>query len=276
MSKDKAVEKEKTSGRGKVFTVIGILLCVILIPILVVNVTMIVKSYTNPDDYPSFLGYSPMIVLSDSMHPYIQMGDLILDKSVDPAELEVGDVITFFDPASQSHSVVTHRIVEIVSEGGVNYFRTQGDFNNVADQDLVPFDNVVGIYLFRIPSAGNIAMWLQTTPGLIVCVAVPIILLVAYDLLMKRRYDKSKRKDTDALLAELEALRAQQAAADTAAQPTAEAQPAPQPAPAAQAQPVAVAQPAAQAQPAAAPAEQAPAGTTDIDALIAEIESEDQ
>ena len=54
-------------------------------------------------------------------------------------------------------------------------------------------------------------MFMQTTPGLIVCVVCPIVLLVGYDVLRRRKYDKVKQQDTAALLAELEELRAKQA-----------------------------------------------------------------
>ena len=58
-------------------------------------------------------------------------------------------------------------------------------------------------------------MFLQTTPGLIVCVGLPLLLLVGYELLRRRKYEKTSKQDTDALLAELEALRAQAAARST-------------------------------------------------------------
>jgi signal peptidase len=54
-------------------------------------------------------------------------------------------------------------------------------------------------------------MFLQSTPGLVVCVAVPLALLIAFELIRRRKYEKSKNEDTQALLAELEALRAKQA-----------------------------------------------------------------
>ena len=50
-------------------------------------------------------------------------------------------------------------------------------------------------------------MFLQSTPGLILCIAVPIVLLVGYESLRRRKYDSTKKKDTDALLKELEELR---------------------------------------------------------------------
>ena len=92
-------------------------------------------------------------------------------------------------------------------------FITKGDANNAEDTPL-PAANLVGRYQSLIPGAGNVAMFLQTTPGLVVCVALPMVLLIAYELIRRRKYSKSKEEDTQALLAELEALRARQAEAD--------------------------------------------------------------
>lgn len=108
-------------------------------------------------------------------------------------------------------SVVTHRVMEIQNENGELSFITKGDNNNTEDQVPVSASDLIGVYQSRIPGAGNVAMFMQTTPGLIVCVACPIVLLVGWDVLRRRKYEKAKQKDTDALLAELEALRAMQA-----------------------------------------------------------------
>lgn len=69
----------------------------------------------------------------------------------------------------------------------------------------------------RIAGAGHIAMFMQSTAGLIICVVLPIILLVGYDIIRRRIYEKNNKQDTDALLAELEALRAEKAEKEKAA-----------------------------------------------------------
>lgn len=199
----------KTQSSNKVMTIVGIILCIILIPILIVNLTLIVKSYVNEDEVPAIGGFCPLIVLTDSMYPEIESGDLIICRTADPASIQVGDVISFFDPAGNGTSVVTHRVIELVEEDGVTKWRTRGDNNNTEDKVLVAPENLVGIWKgTRLAGAGNAAMFLQTTPGLIVCVICPVLLLVGYDVLRRRKYDKAKQQDTDALLAELEALRA--------------------------------------------------------------------
>jgi len=202
--------KQKNSGdaKQKFLTILGTVLCVILLPILIINLTLIAKSYINEDEVPSLGGMFPMIVLTDSMYPEIESGDLILCHTLEAEEVKVGDVITFYDPMGNGTSVVTHRVLEIKDKDGRPQFITKGDNNNVEDQVPVEAEDLIGIYQKRIPKAGNVAMFMQTTPGLIVCVVCPIILLVGYDMLRRRKYEKSKQQDTDALLAELEALRA--------------------------------------------------------------------
>ncbi len=204
-------QKEKTSVSHKVFTGIGIALCVILIPMLIINITLIIKSYTDKDSVPSVSGFVPLIVLTDSMYPDIKSGDLIICHTIAAEDVEVGDVISFFDPASNGSSVVTHRVEELVTEDGELFFRTKGINNNTADKVLVPAENLIGIYRTRIAGLGNVAMFMQTTTGLIVCVILPIVLLVGYDVIRRLVYEKKNRQDTDALLAELEALKAEKA-----------------------------------------------------------------
>ena len=203
----------KPDFKHKLLTIVGAVLCVILLPILIMNLTLIIKSYVHTDEVPSLGGNTPLIVLTDSMLPEIASGDLIITQHIDPQDVKVNDVIAFFDPAGNGSSVVTHRVIEIVEKDGVTKWRTRGDNNNTEDRELVPFENLVGIYRgTRFAGAGHVAMFLQTVPGLIVCVLCPLMLLVGYDILRRRKYEKAQQADTDALLAELEQLRAMQAA----------------------------------------------------------------
>lgn len=279
-TKEKSSKSEQSSG-NKVLTVVGIMLCVILVPILAVNVTMIVKSLVNKDRVPTVGGYAPLIVLTDSMNPptseefksifpidmtykgeekegirtvtgditidrtgkerflevtvggetskirKIRSGDLIVIKSADPGSVKVGDVISFFDPASNSGAVVTHRVVALeydATTGELVSFRTRGDSNNSTDKESVPKKNLVGVWTgVVIGGAGKVAMFLQSTPGLIICIAVPVIILVGYEVFARRKDDKNNKEETDKLLRELEELRKmkkeKEETSDTSAEP---------------------------------------------------------
>jgi signal peptidase len=142
------------------------------------------------------------------MYPEIASGDLIICETAEADEIAVGDVISFYDPMGNGVSVVTHRVLEITEENGEIAFRTKGDNNNAEDKVPVPAENLVGIYRIRIPALGNAAMFMQSTTGLIVCVVLPILLLVGFDVLRRKKYEQKQQQDTQALLAELAALRA--------------------------------------------------------------------
>lgn len=199
--------KDKSTRTHKVLTIVGTVLCVILIPILIVNCILIVKSFVS-DDVPSIGGATPLIVLTDSMYPVIESGDLIICETAEPKDIKVGDVISFFDPAGNGTSIVTHRVIEITEENGKLAWRTKGDNNNTEDKLAVTEDKLVAVYDgTRLPGLGNVALFMQSTPGLIVCVVCPILILVGYDIIRRKLYEKANKKDNEELMKEIEELR---------------------------------------------------------------------
>lgn len=215
-NENKTTKKTSADVRHKVLTIIGIVLCVILIPMLIINCTLIIKSFVNDDKAPDFAGIVPLIVLTDSMYPDIESGDLIFTKTATADEIQVGDVISFTDPAGNGTSIVTHMVIDKYTEEGVIYFRTQGTNNNTEDKAHVSQDKLIGKYTgIRIAGAGHVALFMQTLPGLIICVVLPILLFVGYDVIRRRMYEKQNQSDVDALKAELEALRAEKAKAES-------------------------------------------------------------
>lgn len=192
-------------------TFIGILICLILALVLVINITLIVRSYVNPEEVPSFMGYKPFIVLSGSMAPEIMLGDLIITKTVDPEEIAVGDIISF---RTRETIVVSHRVTEVRTEDGLA-FLTKGDANTGADLGAVRPEDVEGKYIFRIAGLGRLAMFLQTPLGLLVFVVIPLCLFILYDVLSRRVRGKRERSREAELEAELEALRAAMAARES-------------------------------------------------------------
>ena len=203
-------DKEPVSIWHRILTVVGTVLCIILIPVLIINCTLIFRSYTNKDAVPSIGGVFPMIILTDSMEPEFSSGDLIICKTAKAEDIKEGDIICFYDPDGNGTTTVTHRVTAVTKDDDGNLaWETKGDANNTEDARTVPAENLVGIYTRNIPGIGNAAMFIQTTQGLIICVICPIILLLAYDIIRRRLYEKSRKKDTDALMAELEELRAE-------------------------------------------------------------------
>ena len=207
MNENLTQETKKTDTKHRIFTIIGIVLCVLLAPILIINLILVIQGMVNPNEVPGIGGYKPMMVVTESMEDYIMAGDVIIVKEVDPTTLKVDDVITFFDPLGNGTTTVTHRIIDVINDENGLWFQTQGDNNNVPDRELVEADAVVGIYVSRIPLVAHIALFMQTVPGLIISIFVPLCAFIVYDLIRRRQYEKKKDQEREALLAEIEALR---------------------------------------------------------------------
>ena len=55
-------QNSSTTRAHKIMTVVGTVLCIILTPILIANITLIIRSYTQPDKVPGIGGMTPMCV----------------------------------------------------------------------------------------------------------------------------------------------------------------------------------------------------------------------
>ena len=188
--------------------VITIIIFIILIPILFVSSVILINSFLNPDEVPSFFGWKPFIVLSGSMEAEINSGDIAVVKEVDSDELVEGDIIAY---KTSSDTIVTHRIVEIkFNENGEREFVTKGDNNNTEDSGTVSEDQIEGIYVFKIDNLGNLAVFIQTPTGIIACLSIPIIILIIAqiaDSISDKKYFKEQEEKEKQMKKEIEKLK---------------------------------------------------------------------
>lgn len=165
---------EREGKMQKIKKAISIIVILILLPILLISIVILVDSYTHPDEVPSFFGWKPFIVLSGSMETQISAGDIVVVKEIDTNELKKGDIIAFKD----GNIVITHRIDEVTEIDGKTQYITKGDNNNTQDIGYVLPEQVEGVFKFKIARLGNIAMFIQTPLGMIVCLSIPIIIII--------------------------------------------------------------------------------------------------
>ena len=166
--------------------------CVILIPILVINLWIMFQSKTNSDKVPSVFGYKPFMVLSGSMESDIHKGDLILTKETNPADLAINDVIAFRDA---QNTITTHRIIDIVENDGQTYFITKGDNNSTQDLNLVAYEDVEGIYVGRIPGIGSMMDSLSKPTTIIILVfGITAIFVIGFMISTKKQRDAERRE----------------------------------------------------------------------------------
>ena len=166
------------------------------------------------------------IVLTDSMSPsennkdddvHFNAGDIVLIKNTDnAAALQPGDVIAFVSQNTVSFGeTVTHMIREVKTNtsGKVLGYVTYGTNTGTDDEALVEPEYVLGTYAGKLPGVGHFFNFLKTTPGYIVCILVPFLLLILWQgvntVRLFKQYKREQMADMNAERADIEAERAE-------------------------------------------------------------------
>ncbi len=171
--------------------VISILIYIITIPIIIFNMTLIIKSYINPNETPSFFGYKNYTIVSRSMENTINKNDVIIIKEVSQNEINKNDIIAFY----QNNQVITHRIVDVIEDNGVIKYVTKGDNNVHEDKELVTYEQIEGKYQFKLNGFGVILRILQNLVTLIILIIILILnCLYGYNRKRKKEIRKQKRQ----------------------------------------------------------------------------------
>lgn len=204
--KTQATGKPPKSVGGTVAFIVGVALCALLLPILLVNIAIIVKSIVQPNQFPTVFGVAPMAVLSDSMHTgpgTIARGDLVLTMPVRFSEIQVGQIVLY----QRGNTVVMHRVERIENQDGARVLITKGDANNAEDLNPVLESQVVGGYWRRIPKLGHLVFFMQQPLGIILFVALPVALFLFLDRLRHKRELQHQRMEKIRVQNELQRLK---------------------------------------------------------------------
>lgn len=158
----------------------NIFIYIILIIIMLYNISLIIQSIFYPNRTPSFLGIKTYVIISGSMKPNIDIGDIVIVK--EEKNLQIGDVISY----RKGQSVITHRIVDITEDDGEIKYKTKGDNNNTEDSENVLNKNIEGKVIKVIPKLGNVTLVLKNK------IAIIIILIMLY-IYISRTYKKNRK-----------------------------------------------------------------------------------
>ena len=153
---------------------------------------VIVEKIFWKDKTPSIFGVKNFIVLSGSMKPTIDIGDIVLVKET--PEIKKKDIVAF----KVDGSVVTHRVVDIIEEGNEVFYQTKGDANKTVDPDLIKFEDIEGKYIFKIGVVGKIILFLKTDFGIFYFIGAFLIYLFLSNMSdSKKRFQFKKWEEIE-------------------------------------------------------------------------------
>lgn len=174
--------------KSTVKKVLNTIVDVIVVLILVVSILVVVLSLTTKSSgVPNIFGVAPMSVESYSMEGTFSKGDLIFCKVTNNSnyEYKVDDIVTFPIEIQGVQTFNSHRIVEVIEDDGIIYYRTQGDnkeTNPVPDEELQTSSSIVAVYTgTKLSGIGNFFSFIRTQLGFFLCVLLPMIIFFIYE-----------------------------------------------------------------------------------------------
>lgn len=248
-------ENSKVRVRSIIGGILLGLACLILIPLLCINVTLIIKSYMDEENMPDVFGIAPIAVAAEtedgSPNDFMQgeeegcydPGSLILirtfDKSITTAEaaagdaerqsIEVGDVVAFrWTTEGGATKFSVYRVVGITRDeetDAITSVSVRAD-NPIEGEDAhvpVSIEDVCGIYMDNFAHLGEFALFMTEGYGVLIIVGIPLALYIIIDIIRitihnrkVRDLENEEMRDKDEEIARLRALVEQRAAAPAA------------------------------------------------------------
>ena len=167
--------------------IVNIIIDILVVLILMVSLIVVMLSLTSKSSgVPNIFGIAPLSVQTESMKGTVDPGDLIFCKLTEiDDEFQKDDIVTFPIELNGEKVLNTHRIVEVVKDQNITYYKTQGDnkeTNPEPDKDLQTASTIVAKYTgTKIPGLGNVLSFIRTQLGFFLCILLPMILFFIYE-----------------------------------------------------------------------------------------------
>lgn len=168
----------------------------IFIMILLAAFILVVCLQRFSDNKISFLKYRMFTVVSQSMTPKYDIGDVLISKEVDPSKVKEGDVISYLGTYGDfANKVITHRVVGIQKNAeGKYFFRAKGDANIVEDP-IISQDNLYGVVVYKSFILSLVYRIVGTKIGFYLFIILPVLFIVGSEIISTMLEKEEERRN---------------------------------------------------------------------------------
>lgn len=172
----------------------------IILTVFVILFVLVVCLQRFSNNEISLFSYRMFTVVSGSMEPDYNIGDVLISKEVDPKSIKKGDDLSYLGTSgSFKDKVVTHRVVKVDKDvDGKLMFHTKGIANLVEDP-IVYEEQIYGVVVHEAKILSFIYKCVSTPNGMFVFIVIPVLYMIGsemiYALLEKEEKRRSKLKE---------------------------------------------------------------------------------
>lgn len=169
----------------------------VLVGIILVGFIVVVCLQRFSDNKISFFNYRMFTVISGSMEPRYNIGDVLISKDVDKSTIKVGDTISYLGRNGDfKGKVITHEVISIETDSNGKYvFHAKGLANLVQDP-IVYEEQVYGVVIYKTVILSIIYGIVGTNIGFYMFIILPLLFIIGSEVLsaMLNKEEERRRK----------------------------------------------------------------------------------
>lgn len=160
---------------NKLLNIIGnIIYAIALLVIILILILVIIQRVSNNN--AALGGIRIYSVITGSMIPRYEIGDILISKDINPEEIKIGDDITY--KSKNNGKLITHSVVDIREEDGTYKFITRGIANTTDDPEISE-EQIYGKVVYKTVLLSFINKIIRNVYAFYFLIIVPMAIIIA-------------------------------------------------------------------------------------------------
>lgn len=174
--------------------IISIFKFIITLVIMAIIGVILVQRFS--DNNMSLAGYRIFTVITESMVPKYEVGDVLLVKETDINEINVGDDVTYLgEKGSFADKIVTHQVVSIEKgESGELEITTKGIANDTEDP-VISESQIYGVVIRKLEVITYLNGIINNMYGMYFLIIIPLAIIMFTEFKAFREDDKKIKEE---------------------------------------------------------------------------------
>lgn len=178
----------------KLFSMLRFLITIIILTIVAVIVVQRVSNNAN-----ALLGYRIFTIVTESMVPKYEVGDVILVKEKNITEIQVDEDVAYMGKVgSFAEKIVTHQVIDIkTDENGELIFHTKGIANDTEDP-TIKGDQIYGVVQSKLKIMSFFNGIINNMYGMYFLIVIPLAVIFFTEIRgFKKDIEERKKEDSE-------------------------------------------------------------------------------
>ena len=188
------MRKIKELKENKIFRIITSIIRMLVV-VIMVGFILVVCLQRFSGNKISFFNYRMFTVISGSMSPKYEIGDVLISKEVDPSEIKVGDTISYYgERGDVKDKVITHQVTKVEKdENGKDRFRAKGLTNLIEDPTIFEHQ-LYGVVIYKSVILSIIYRIVATRIGFYLFIIIPFMFIIGSEIVSTLLAKEEKRR----------------------------------------------------------------------------------